>query len=363
VIKIIMIRACFKADHTKMLILKVLVLALSTSLVQASPIYAKSVLSLLCFVAPRLNPPLRRGTVRLQESGYTKESSGKYDWMDNEDALNAGDSGIALNITLEELSVEHSIGWDDAMAADTRDFLLILDKSSVWGYMPGDELQGFPPTQRIEFEYHTVPPVEMEGVTNIITRLKKPENDFIVMNSPEVLMKLIESYARDPNPLFGEQIGDLLSQTFQDDDVELAHEKHRSYQFYELNTRQDSQITPRGHIHLDGHFKDETCLNLWIATKPVMGRPLSFIHSDSTTQKTGLDTEKPPTYVFDPDHKFSFVPYMEAGQIIAFLGCEVWHGSPELDAPHDGERDALVLRVILRRKSWSGVTGSYLQGI
>jgi hypothetical protein len=115
-----------------------------------------------------------------------------------------------------------------------------------------------------------------------------------------------------------------LSKTFQDDSVEIT--QHFFDQFATSSIK-----TPIGIFHLDGVQSEYIYLNLWIARKKVTGRPLVFVKGDSTTQKADPSSEDPPAYIFDPEHKISFVPDMEQGQIIAFLGNEVWHGSPVLN--------------------------------
>jgi hypothetical protein len=74
------------------------------------------------------------------------------------------------------------------------------------------------------------------------------------------------------------------------------------------------------------------------------------VKSGSTNQEMVAGSSTKPDYKYNEDHEFTFVPQMEQGQIIAFVGDRVWHGSPVMDG-YDGDRDALVLRVLLKEES------------
>jgi hypothetical protein len=88
-----------------------------------------------------------------------------------------------------------------------------------------------------------------------------------------------------------------------------------------------------------------------------VGTIVVFLKPKSTTQERDTSLERGPPNIYDPNHKFTFIPNMEVRQVVAFLGSEVWHGSPVLESilesQHDGERDGIVLRVIPRRKKES----------
>jgi hypothetical protein len=49
------------------------------------------------------------------------------------------------------------------------------------------------PEQRLKFEHHAVPPIEMDNVTDIITRLDQPGVDFIYLKPNARLLELIET--------------------------------------------------------------------------------------------------------------------------------------------------------------------------
>jgi hypothetical protein len=199
-----------------------------------------------------------------------------------------------------------------------------------------------PRAPRIEFAHHTVPHVEMDSVTDILSRLERA--DFILMNSTDKLKELIER--EDLAPLVGGKILKELSKTFQNDD-----EESKSYDFTRIKTISvpGDYYPPVDRFLLEPHPAGNRVLNFWIVRKKVMGRPLAFVNSDSSTQMRIPSNFGSPKYKYDPAHKLTIVPDMEEGQIIAFIGSEVWHGSPILDG-YGGDRDALVVRISLKQK-------------
>jgi hypothetical protein len=267
-------------------------------------------------------------------------------------------TGTILPLKREESSATiagnaDNIGINDQPVDTGISFLLTLEENSTWGIMPGvwrwerglfhsfDKVQT---TKRIEFEHHTVPPINMGSITNIVSRLGKPGVDFILMNPSEELKRLIlysNGYRSERDKILK-----LLSYTFQDDQV-----KSQYHEFHKLTTTMFVGLEPDGNLHRDPTFKGYVRLNFWIAWHDVKGRPLAFVKSDSTTQQRDCLGKSMFDHDRDPASKFTFIPDMKQAQVIAFLGDKVWHGSPVLEKPHDGGRAALVLLVQLERTS------------
>jgi hypothetical protein len=83
---------------------------------------------------------------------------------------------------------------------------------------------------------------------------------------------------------------------------------------------------------------------------------LSFISATSWTKSGSTNQQRVPGdnkgqdfFLLKPDNKFAFVKDMKKSQAVVFKGPELWHGSPVLEHPLNGERDALVITVVLKR--------------
>lgn len=153
--------------------------------------------------------------------------------------------------------------------------------------------------------------------------------------------------------LAAEAIVENLSKTFQDDRVERI-----DYGVHPYSTSSEDR-DPSGYFHLDNFlyglsdYPDYDQYNYWIPLKDVEGRPISFVKSDSTEQKR--DPGDDDLQYFDHDlepadmNKFFYIPGMKKRQLAVFEGTESWHGSPVLEHPHDGERESMLIIVVVKR--------------
>lgn len=79
-----------------------------------------------------------------------------------------------------------------------------------------------------------------------------------------------------------------------------------------------------------------------------------WVKSDSTTQQRNPETPKDALEFFQ---NILAIRNMKMGQAIAIIGDKLYRGSPVLEYPLDGDRDAMVITVKLKQKPlvWSSL--------
>jgi hypothetical protein len=74
----------------------------------------------------------------------------------------------------------------------TRLGLLVLLTNAKSPSLPGIPKYGVPPSPIIKFKDNTVPPVEMDSITDIVSQLEQPGADAVLLNTDVALNELIE---------------------------------------------------------------------------------------------------------------------------------------------------------------------------
>jgi hypothetical protein len=186
--------------------------------------------------------------------------------------------------------------------------------------------------ENLLFSHHLEEPVQLEDIkAKIHAKLWMKDTTFILAEDPKIMELLNEKHDTEILDNISKRLQSLLKTSINDIEpllVDYVGKPGLATKNYEIFDRKSL-----GRFHRDGISPQRSMLNVWIALKDVIARPLAFIKSDKffeSSRKGGF-----PEY--DPNDEYIIAPNMKKGQMLLFLASQTGHGSPIIGGD-DGAR-------------------------